>query len=342
MKQFIAYIGSLIIFGGGGLALTNYFVDPAHVFSTEYVDKIVEGIRKGYNVEGCSNLDERLYKLKLAECYYGKSFDFLALGSSRIMTVSQESLNGSTLLNLGVSGCKIEDMIALLQISEDNNILAKNVIISVDPTLFNECDQDTRWQSIDYYYNKFMEIKTNKWNGWYIIKNLFSPSYFQASIGALFSTKKELKYVNTYINDGFTNRTDGSIYYDKDFRDAPLQIVDERAVAKLHGSFKDFNNISQERVIVFKKLIMRLKTKGVKIYFLKCPYHPILYDKIINIGGVYEAIKYINLFSRENDIITIGSFNPVDIGFNRTHFYDGLHLKKESIDSLFQNSSIFD
>lgn len=338
MKQFIIYIGTLMVLWLGGISITNYVVDPAHVYSSEYVDKIIEGIKSGYNVEGRSNMNERLYKLKLVECYNGKAFNYLALGSSRIMTVSQESLNGKSLLNLGVSGCKIEDIMALLQICEDNCINYENVIIAVDPTLFNEHDDDNRWKSIESYYDKFSEGKSKGWNGWYIIKNLFSPSYFQASIAAIrnkTNNNNELKYVTTYINDGFTNRTDGSIYYDKKYREMSQADVDRKATCEMHSSFKGFNSVSQERIKLFKKIISYLNNRGVNILFFECPYHPSFYSRIISMEGVKDAIYFIKNYSYENGIEIIGSFNPEDVGFTNATFHDGSHVKKESIDKLF-------
>ena len=101
----------------GSIAFVNYMIDPGHIYrSQKYIDTVIEGIKKGYNIEGITDIDERNYKLRFAELHKGENFDFLALGSSRIMTVSENILHGYSLLNLGISSCQIEEIIAFYQL----------------------------------------------------------------------------------------------------------------------------------------------------------------------------------------------------------------------------------
>ena len=122
MKKFIIYVLSIVIPIFGGIALVNYLVDPGHIYSSSYIEDVVEGARRGLCVTNVGNMDERIFKKKLIEVYKGKEFDFLVIGSSRVMTISEDCLNGGTLLNLGVSGSKLEDMIALCQICKENEV----------------------------------------------------------------------------------------------------------------------------------------------------------------------------------------------------------------------------
>lgn len=345
MKRILFCIGSLIVLVFGGMATINYLVDPGHIYSTDYIDQIIEGVRNGYNVERSSkNMDERLYKAKLAEIHNGEHFDFLAIGSSRVMTVSKDALNGSSLLNLGVSSCKLEDMISYLQICKCNNICFKNIIVSADPPLFNESYGDSRWKSIYNYCDELNGIGKDRGIDWEKIKQLVSPSYFQASFADICDMvigKNKINYVTSYINDGFTNRTDGSIYYDKKYRDVSQDVIDDRAANKTYASYNNFDSCSRERIELFEKLIAEIKNSDAKLFFLTLPYHPFFYKRVLNMQGAYESIEYINNFSKENDICVIGSFNPDDVGFTKADFYDGGHVKKESIDSLILNSLFY-
>lgn len=339
MKRFIIYMLTIFFTVYGGMATINYIVDPGHVYSTEYIDKVAEGARMGLNVEGVTNIDERLYRLKFAEAYKGQSFDYLALGSSRIMTVSEDALKGASLLNMGVSGCKIEDMIALYQICKDYDIHFKHVMIASDPTFFNANDNDSRWKTIENYYNEFIGNPIEEKSDLTLYKNLVSPSYFKSAVAMIPSLLKgndELKYVKTFINEGGAKRTDGSIYYDRKYRETPQATIDKNALTWEHGSYKNFNSLSSERIALFEKLVNSLKLEGMDVSFFWCPFHPLYYKRVMDMKGAVNAFEYVDDYARKNNIKIIGSFNPDDVGFKNTDFYDAAHARKEAIDKLFQ------
>ena len=220
------------------------------------------------------------------------------------MTISEDCLNGSTLLNLGVSGSKLEDMIALYQICKENEVTFKNVIIGADPTLFNENDNDNRWESIGSYYYAYKgrkSIDTNLEFQITLIENLFSPSYFKSAVSDIptaFEGNAKIEYVKTFINDGGTKRPDGSIYYAKEYRENPQSWVDADATTCCHGSFYNFESFSEERKNIFIEFVETLHNNGTNIIIWCCPYHPIFYKRALEIlqndGDQNEALDYLN------------------------------------------------
>lgn len=340
MKKFIIYVLSIIIPVFGGMALVNYLVDPGHIYSSRYIEDVVEGARRGLCVTNVGNMDERIFKKKLIEVYKGKEFDYLAIGSSRVMTISEDCLKGSSLLNLGVSGSKLEDMIALYQICKENGVSFKNVIIGTDPTLFNANDDDSRWESIgNYYYayKKGQDIDTDIEFKKTLIQNLFSPSYFKsavASIPTVMAGDAKIEYVKTFINDGGTKRPDGSIYYAKEYRESPQSSVDADAVTCFHGSFNNFNSFSEDRKSIYTEFVETLHNSGANIIIWCCPYHPIFYKRALEMKGLPRSISFISKFAKESGFKIIGSFNPDDLGLSNKDFYDGFHVKKETVDSI--------
>lgn len=81
-------------------------------------------------------------------------------------------------------------------------------------------------------------------------KNLFSAKYFVSSIRSianLSNNEQQMEYVDNYFNDGFTYRIDGSIYYDKKYRNRAQSDVDKDAATWMHNSFKNFNAISVKK-----------------------------------------------------------------------------------------------
>lgn len=344
MRKFILYVLSIVVPVFGGMAITNYIIDPGYIYSNcSYIDEVVEGAKRGLNVTNVVNMDERIFKKKLIEVYRGKAFDYLIIGSSRVMTISEDCLKGASALNLGVSGSKLEDMVALYQICKENNVTFKNVIIGVDPTLFNANDNDNRWESIGFYYYAFKGAKGNDSELNYqktLIQNLFSPSYFKSAITNLPSAslgESKIEYVKTFINDGATKRPDGSIYYDKKYRESQQTTVDADAATCCHGSFNNFNSFSEERKVIFTDFVETMHRNGANIIMWCCPYHPIFYKRAIAMTGLPLSISFIQKYAKSNNFRIIGSFNPDELGLTREDFYDGFHVKKETVDRIISN-----
>ena len=322
----------------GSIAFVNYMIDPGHIYrSQKYIDTVIEGIKKGYNIEGITDIDERNYKLRFAELHKGENFDFLALGSSRIMTVSENILHGYSLLNLGISSCQIEEIIAFYQICKDFNIHFSNVLISADPSLFNGHYIDNRWKSLGIYVNEYLGKEITKQRiDWDIVWNIFSISYSKSALKSFIDGEKELQYVKTAKNVGETFHTDGSFCWSEAVRDAPQSIIDEKAQTWHYHLYKDFNDISDERVALFTKLLEDIKSDGVKVYLVRSPYHPIFYKNLLKMKGTLAAFDLIENYAKKNNIPLIGNYNPSNEGLNNSDFYDGPHVKIECLDKIIE------
>lgn len=339
MKYFIFYIVTVFVPVFSGIALVNYTLDPGHIYqSQKYIDKVIEGIREGYNVEGITDIDERTYKLQFAELHKGESFDYLALGSSRIMTVSKDILHGSSFLNLSVSSCQIEELIAFYQICKDFNIHYSNLLISADPYVFNGHYIDDRWKCLGDYVNEYMgKDVTGQRIDWDILWNLFSVSYFKTALHSCMTDNNNLKYVKTAINnEGETFRTDGSFCWSRSIREAPQSIIDGKARTMHFHTFKNFYDISEDRIALFTKLLEDIKADGVNVYLVRSPFHPIYYKELIKLKGVLEAFDFIENYARKNNIPLIGNYNPVKEGLCGSDFYDGPHVRKEVLDRIVE------
>ncbi len=338
MKKFICIIVTFFVTIFGGIAFINYTLDPSHVYhSQDYIDRVIEGIKKGYNVEGITDIDERIYKLRFAELHKGENFDYLAIGSSRVMTVSEDILHGSSLLNLSISSCQIEELIALYQICKDFNIHAPHLLISADPYIFNGHYRDDRWKCLGDYVNEFMgKDVTGERMDWDIVWNLFSISYFKTALQSSLTDNNNLKYVKTAINEGETFRTDGSFCWSKSVREAPLAIVDKKALTTHFHLFNNFDVISEERVALFTKLLETIQADGTKVHFVCSPFHPLFYKKLLKQKGALAAFDFFESYAKNNNIQLIGSFNPEDNGLTGADFYDGPHVRKEVLDKIVE------
>lgn len=340
MKKFIVYVLCLFLPVYGCIAVTNYIVDPGNIYSEDYVDKVIEGARQGLNVTNVEEMDHRMYKRKLAELYKGRSFDYLVLGSSRIMTVSSKTLGGASLLNLAVTKSITKDFIAMYEICKENDIHYKNVIIGVDPTLFNGNYKDDRWKSVSPYYYRYYGVDNHNVIDWELIMNLFSASYFKNSlrqIPQLLHGNTKMIYTKELFNEKKTRCPDGSHYYGKDEYERTQKTIDrDAAIGGYQDYFLNFDNLSVDNQKEFEKIVKSLQSDGHEIFFFLCPYHPLYYDRIVNISGVRDGIDYIRGFANKMDIKVIGDFNPHNVSLSNECFHDKVHLKKEYVDHLFE------
>lgn len=345
MKQFLLYGLSILIPVFVGIPVVNYIVDPSHLYSLEYIDKIVDGLKQGKNVENVSDLNERAFKEKYIKALRGRSFDYAIVGGSRVMQISTEDFDSCAIINLGMSSSKLEDLIAMYQLCKENNIRYKKIIIGVEPTFFNAGDRMSSWKYLESYYNTFLG-NSNSSTDYSLVTNLFSVSYFKSSIvhqlKRFIRGGEKFRLVDTNVNDGATKIWDGSITYEKEFRERPQSAIDAGvSTGNMPSSFYGFNSLSKERIDLFNRLINALRTDSVDIIFFKSAYHPILYKRIMKLDGIPKAFKYIDDFAQKNNIPVIGSYNPDDIGLNKYDFLDGSHERKEAIDKTFRGQKAY-
>lgn len=339
MKHFVCYMVTLFTVVFGGIALVNYTVDPGHIYyqSEKYIDDVIHGIADSMNVEGITDIDERTYKLRFTELHKGERFDYLALGSSRIMTVSEDVLHGASLLNLSISSCQIEELIAYYQICKDFDIRYKNLLITADPSLFNAHYRDDRWKILGSYVNEYMgKDVTGDATDWDLVWNLFSVSYFKTALDALLAGRDRLHYVKTVRNEGETFRTDGSFYWSRPVYEAPPAVVRQKAHTMHYHLYKDFSDLSAERTALFTRFLQDIKADGVNVILVRSPYHPIFYKNLLKMKGAVDSFGFIEQLANDNGFRMIGSFNPADEGLDETDFYDGPHTRKESFDKMIE------
>lgn len=340
MKRFLITIIILILPFIIIIPCVNYIVDPANVWGNGNMeDKIIEGLSQKKNVTGCrSNLNERYLQRKFAELNAGKQFEYLILGPSRVMLISEKTLTSDSIINLGMSAAQLPDMIAMYEICKENNISFKRVIIGIDPTMFNpEMLDFDLWKENSEYYYRFKGISGEKVSN-DKISNLCSISYFQQCIQYFMkhgNWRKNIICTDLWDNTDATRHYDGSISYPKEFRNRSQETVDSDAKKWNHNTFKKFEYVSSAQKEDFTLLIDQFQKNDVKIYFFCCPYHPYTYERICKNPAVVSAMQYVYDYAKQNNISIISSYNPVDAKVNNASFYDAAHLKQESIDRIF-------
>jgi hypothetical protein len=304
------------------------------------MDSITHMAGKGYNATNVeSQLDERIFKKKYAELFKNKKVDYLILGASRHMQISSEAVKGRETLNLAISGAKIEDLIAIYQVYKDNHIKANNIILGIDPLFFNSDYGDNWWRSIAEYYYEFEKIEDyinyNK-----LSDRMFSIDYFRMVINAIKEKKQDypsLTFLRSYINNGFTRGKDGSIYYPQNAREKEQIEIDNNARDLDITEYK-FDTLSEERINKLEILIDSMLNKASNLYVIMLPYHPILYQRIIQRDCIQNTFIYVKQLANKKKIKVFGDYNPKSVGFTEKDFIDATHARKESLDKLIAKS----
>jgi hypothetical protein len=242
-------------------------------------------------------------------------------------------------INNGVSGASIEDLISIYQMYKSKNMLPKEIILGVDPWLFNINNGQNRWLSVEKEYNEYYNKAESKINlSFTILKytQLFSPSYFQASIKILQSLpRKKITPTAKKNNEGLTKLKDGSVTYDQGRREITIDQVDYAAKTYIQNeiySIERYQIISPEKFIEFQNLCSDILENDIKLSFFLCPYRPLIYQKISqDYDIVLDVEKEIVEFAINKKINLIGSFSPLKAGVNNKDFFDGMHLHKSSV-----------
>lgn len=327
-------------------SIFNYAIDSANLWHTSEIEMVAKNISNGKKVAGLENYDERLLQKAIIENFKAK-IDIAVIGSSRTMQLRKSyfKTDNHIFFNNSVSGTSIQDLFAIVGLYEHKGYLPKQIILCVDPWLFNINNNQNRWKSISDYYDIALSKITNKK---YTPPNLFLDKFLQLinldytinNINFLFKKEKERFYVtnNTNIDSSIID-TDGSRYFPYKERFAVDSDIISAAKTYISGkvfAVEDFNKLSN--IEIFEMYIKYLEKRNVKITIFLAPYNPIVYDFFINnpkYSNVFKAENYIREYSKKNNILVIGSYNPYKFNLKNYDFIDGMHCKDSAFKKIF-------
>lgn len=331
----------------------NYKIDSLGlVNSNDYLDKAAKDLASGNMIAGLKNFDERIFRKKVIE-NIKDNIEWVAIGSSRSMMLRKRTFlkPSETFYNYSVSGASLEDFIALISIHIDNqHKLPKNIILGIDPWIFNKNNEQNRYLSFVADYNKLIskidadKIVNEKPK---YIKKLFSIEYFIENIkfvkNNISNNLKGYYIVDTINIDASIRELDGSLQYPYKSRNPNFKDVKNAAISYTKGNVYSLNNFTKlDNIELFKSFILYLKDNGVNVILYLPPYNPISYDLLSDNKKyvmINEAEKYLFAFSKKYDIKIIGSYNPHKYNFSYKDFFDGMHGLDNTYNVIFKEIS---
>lgn len=355
-KKFIIIFSIISFFTLLFITVFNYFIDPAAMFNNKKVEMAIEFIKENKSIAQMSNYDERKFKKELI-FNSDKLPQTIVLGSSRAMGIKAEYMvNKNSFGNYSISGASFDPDIALLYIFVQKfKAFPQKVIIEVPPWSLNHNRDSESRNSLQFdYYNGLKMIGLKKEKSIINTENIkFEIERFKAliSISMLRASLKSLKNEDSLpiAVDKKYNLTDvilpdGSIKYSKKFDNTSKEEVLKRVQDELNGKhlfqLKNFFKIDEIDKNKFIKLIHFLKENNVQIVLYFSPYHPMVYNYMLNTEkykNVFVAEKiFLDVAEKEN-LKIIGSYDPYKCGITEEDFADDKHLKTSGYEKLFKN-----
>lgn len=343
VKTFLVLFPVLLLVVG-----VNYFGDAANLFSNDYEYRIADGMLAGKNVTNVYNFDERLLQKVLVN--KDKTCpDVVVLGSSRMMLVHSGYYPGQKLFNNSVSAASFEDVMALFQLYNGKGCMPKELVIGVDPHTFTQNVGKSRWKTLKKEYDAITQQLSGK-----VIESeggedeeskywqLVSPSYFNSSFKKLKSGQGEPVITDNPINDkAITHHADGSVTYDKKYRQPTPSQIDQKAAEYQNAilySIKTNTALSPEIKSTFESLMGYLKSKGCRVTLVIAPLYPKTYNFIAKHPMHLQLLNTeqfcAGLAAKYSNVKVIGTFNPAPLGMDESYFYDGNHCSVKGMDKL--------
>lgn len=337
------------------VGLTNYFGDAAALFSKRihYEKKIAESLLGGDNVEGVSNLDERILQSLSLKLLKTPPRVFV-LGSSRVMNIPSRLFSGASMFNLGVSGCALEDLLAFGDLLDQRSFLAgRTIVIGVDPWVFNRFNEQNRWKSLAA--NALNGAEKIDWtlkapstakDSWKRLSQLISGKYFLRSISGVVRARErgfEIRKTRRDVGELPLRRWDGSIEYGRPFLNRDVNDVRQDAIAYARVNpvyaLGNFSRIDPDLLSGFEKFLAFLKTKGADVRLVLFPYHPRTYA-VLSTSSKYKIIARVEASLRETaareGVPIAGSYDPGVVGCAESEYLDGMHLKEGCLKKILE------
>jgi hypothetical protein len=339
----------VIIFVAFTLVGIVIFVDPGHVYSDKKEEvEIAKKLIEGFNVSNFGNLDERIIQKSFIENQTTLA-EVGILGSSRVMQLMTSHKN---VQNYAVPNAVMQDYFSTVQLLDENKKLPSRIFIEISPWLFNKNNTVSYWKSWTFQYEKMRVILgLNRsiflFGDIELVKNLFSPSYFQASLksfvknGIINSKRHNLSITKFISQDSNTKVSTGHLFYGKEYALRPQNIIeiDARKYAENIplDMLTNFDEIDKDFSEDLKQLFNFLEKKGVEVTLLLLPYHPTSYQIINKRTDTYSLSKIEQYIMEEFEEFEIyGSYDPTFLNYKDKDFYDSLHLKLAKVDDILK------
>ncbi len=337
----------------------NYTVDCSGYFQGDlYLREVSNMVLAGEDIVGFEKMfNQQRDILKIFANNIDPMPDVIALGSSRIMQLSRESLHVDSFFNCSVTGGDRCDVLGTFYLFDREDRLPQTFIIGFDPWLLRADAIDER--SDKELYGEFLErclgtesdveyTQSNQEAKW---EALYSPEYFQNNVtfarrDTTGVDKPQAVEGDLYNQTTEVKRGDGSLLYDVNFRNRSMEarLKDMNYQCGNFLYMEDYDEVDAECVELFDKFFAYAKERGVNIVIIFTPYPSLVYNyceaNAERYGGFLETEEVVRELAAKYDIPVYGTYDADAIeGVTDEDFYDGLHCTGEAIETMLFGTS---
>lgn len=336
------------------LLYVNYNVDGTSILrGDKYELEIATAWLEGKAVGDFSNSINERSVMKLYVENLNEDLDTLVLGSSRAMQITADIADAKgPFFNAGMTGADYKDVLSTFYLFDKAEKLPQRLIVVADPWVLYDSDAALNFRSDDNLYRQFLkeclgyDVSYEATDRSLQRKALTSPAYFQENVLYYFSDhSKEARpsiLTDELLDYSFDIRTsDGTQWYAAEYRNASQDVVDLQALsvsgvdyAQLYG----FTQVSEKLAQQFEEFLNYAQHQGVEVELVLTPFHPIYWQMLTtnpDYAGVAQAEKALRAMAARQDIPVYGSYDPAAANCDNTDFYDGLHIRRESVNHYF-------
>lgn len=337
------------------MVYVNYMVDPSGLFhGKQFEREAVDLLLQGYPISNYDSLDSYTRSINEALIMNSAAYDTIVIGSSRCMQINAEMVHETgRFLNMGVIAGDYQDLFGTFYICVRENKLPKRVILSLDPWMLNINEVDSRSNrdlylefvkgELGFQEDYQMPDPAAKWEA------LIDPAYFQGALAyqkrdTSGEAKPEAVTENLYDQSTTVKMPDGTILYDKAFREQSQAQIDSNIFAVANSPSVGFRitGYTAPSDILCAQLeayVDYMQKRGIEVVFYLPPYPNGIYDSLVRqketYPGVFATEDYLRALAKEKGITLYGSYDPARLGLSQTDFYDHLHLRAESTAKVF-------
>lgn len=337
------------------LVCVNFYVDTRGLFQGgQFERELAAKLHEGKAISNFQKLDERqILRLYIKEMK--TPYDILVIGSSRGLQITAAIAGADgTFYNAGMTGEDYYDVVGTVGLLHSYGRLPKNMVMVLDPWILSAQPDAKNKRSDKNLANRFLTEtlgfdepyteESFQWN----TEALVAPDYFQTNMAYFFSDHSEEERPSEVTGDIYAQETeikmaDGTLLYTEEYRNQVQQEVDHDAQLRATMPFMMCGFYPQPDTKLCKQftaMVDFLQENGVEVTFLLTPFHPDLYARVESHmdteGGVVYSESFFYALAQEKNIPIYGSYNPERANCDREDFYDGLHIRRESISKFFR------
>lgn len=345
LKVFIVL--SFLFVGSAGVL--NYYIDSLGLVNKKgFLNKAAHDLLEKKYLIGLKNYNERLFNQKVILSMNSK-VETLVLGSSRSMLIRHRNLPFLTdsFFNASVSNGIFGDILNLLFVYEKKfDELPRNIIINIDPWLFNMNNPERRYLETKEYYIQMLNkinIDTNsmKYSSKNNFSKIFSLEYLKTNLRFILNSYRE-GYKGYYVANKLDSvnlpikEPDGSIHYPNESNSRTvneIQLSSNKWIKNNISQFTKYNEIGNKDI--FENMLKYLINNNVNVIISLSPFEPSVYNELIQKHPlIKESEKYIK--SLPYGIKVIGSYSPYKYTKKSNDFTDYMHAKENIINKILK------